>query len=102
VKQNSEIGRWGRTGDYFTAVDADSALLQLPDSMEEKIPLDADHTMMVKFDNRNDKGYTSARDKLREFELEATSVVEARFRMYTRFHVILYRDNTLVAVFALS
>ncbi|KFX90997.1 hypothetical protein V490_06147 [Pseudogymnoascus sp. VKM F-3557] len=76
---NSEIGRWGRTGDYFTAVDADSALLQLPDSMEEKIPLDADHTMMVKFDNRNDKGYTSARDKLREFELEAASVVEARF-----------------------
>ncbi|KFY40005.1 hypothetical protein V495_05647 [Pseudogymnoascus sp. VKM F-4514 (FW-929)] len=78
-KVNGKIGRWERTGGYYTAVDSDSALLQLPDSVEEKIPLDADHSMMVKFDNRNDKGYTSARDKLREFELDATSVVEARF-----------------------
>lgn len=81
MQQNSEIGHWERTGDYFTAVDADSALLQLPDSMEEKIPLDADHTMMVKFDYMNDKGYTSVRDKLREFELDATGIVAARFRM---------------------
>ncbi|KFY04526.1 hypothetical protein O988_00716 [Pseudogymnoascus sp. VKM F-3808] len=98
---NSEIGRWGRTGDYFTAVDADSALLQLPDSMEEKIPLDADHTMMVKFDNRNDKGYTSARDKLREFELEATSVVEARFlqpqnRLKPSLMIPFQRDSSFV------
>lgn len=64
------------------AVDAGSALLQLPDSMEEKIPLDADHSMMVKFNNKNDRGYTSARDKLRQFEQDATSVVAARFSTY--------------------
>jgi hypothetical protein len=63
------------------AVDADSALLQLPEHMEEKIPLDADHSMIVKFDGRNDRGYTSARDRLRQFEQDSQKVVAARFCM---------------------
>ena len=60
-------------------VDADSALLQLPDSIEDKIPLNADHSMIVKFDNRSNIGYTSARDKLKQFEQDAPGVVAARF-----------------------
>jgi hypothetical protein len=47
--------------------------------MEDKIPLDADHSMIVKFDNRNNQGYTSALDKLRQFEQDAPGVVAARF-----------------------
>ncbi|KAM6504800.1 hypothetical protein FSOLCH5_015290 [Fusarium solani] len=78
-KIDSESKRWRRTGDFVTAVDTDSALLQLPDSMEEKIPLDSDHSMIVKFDNKNNRGYTSARDKLRQFEQDAPTVVAARF-----------------------
>jgi hypothetical protein len=62
-------------------VDADSALLQLPDSMEDKIPVDSDHSLIVKFDTRNIRGYTSARDKLKQFERDAPSVVAARFCM---------------------
>ncbi|RDL35197.1 uncharacterized protein BP5553_07128 [Venustampulla echinocandica] len=77
--QDSESRRWRRAGDFVTAVDADSALLQLPDSMEDKIPLDADHSMIVKFDNKNNRGYTSARDKIRQFEQNAPNVVAARF-----------------------
>ena len=49
--------------------------------MEEKIPLDSDHSMIVKFDNRNNRGYTSVRDKLKEFEQNAPGVVAARFGM---------------------
>lgn len=60
-------------------MESDSALLQLPDSIEEKIPLYSDHSMMVKFDGMNDQGYTSARDKLKEFEKHASNVVAARF-----------------------
>lgn len=41
----------------MTAVDSDSAHLQLPDNLENKIPLLADHSMIVKFDNRNAPGY---------------------------------------------
>ncbi len=61
-------------------MDTDSALLQLPEHMEEMIPLDADHSTIVKFDARNDQGYASARDKLRQFERDAPNVVAARFR----------------------
>jgi hypothetical protein len=49
--------------------------------MEEKIPLDADHSMIVKFDNKNARGYSSAREKLKQFERDAPSVVTARFGM---------------------
>ncbi|KAF1966817.1 hypothetical protein BU23DRAFT_661619 [Bimuria novae-zelandiae CBS 107.79] len=79
LKFDSESRRWRRTGDFVTAVDADSALLQLPDSIEDKIPLDVDHSMIVKFNSRNNRGYTSARDKLRQFEQDAPKVVAARF-----------------------
>jgi hypothetical protein len=60
-------------------LDSDSALLQLPDSMEEKIPLDADHSMMVKYDSKNAQGYSSARDKLKQFARDAPGVVADRF-----------------------
>ncbi|CAG7933712.1 unnamed protein product [Penicillium olsonii] len=76
---DSESGRWKRTGDFMTTVGADSALLQLPDHVEEKVPLHADHSMVVKFDTRNAAGYRTALDKLRQFSKEAPSVVAARF-----------------------
>ncbi|KAI1063203.1 hypothetical protein LB507_005556 [Fusarium sp. FIESC RH6] len=76
---NTEKKRWERTGDFVTAVDTDSALLQLPDSLEEKLPVDADHSMIVKFDNKNSKAYVSARDKLKQFEQDAPKVIAARF-----------------------
>ncbi|RII06805.1 hypothetical protein CUC08_Gglean008882 [Alternaria sp. MG1] len=78
-KVDSKSKSWARTGGYITAVDNDSALLQLPDSIEEKVPLDADHSMIVKFDTNDSRGYTSARDRLVQFERDAPSVVAARF-----------------------
>jgi hypothetical protein len=35
--------------------------------------------MIVKFNSKNARGYTSARDKLRKFEQDAPHVVAARF-----------------------
>ncbi|CAN9171138.1 unnamed protein product [Alternaria alternata] len=81
---DSESKSWARTGGYITAVDTDSALLQLPDSIEEKVPLDADHSMIVKFDTNDSRGYTSARDRLVQFEQDAPSVVAARFSRSTK------------------
>ncbi|KAJ5745111.1 hypothetical protein N7520_010293 [Penicillium odoratum] len=76
---DAESGRWKRTGDYMTTVGADSALLQLPDHVEDKVPLHADHSMVVKFDTRNAAGYRTALEKLRQFSTDAPSVVAARF-----------------------
>ncbi|KAK4068242.1 uncharacterized protein Triagg1_7485 [Trichoderma aggressivum f. europaeum] len=87
---DSDSQRWERTGDFITKVDNDSALLQLPDFMEDKIPLDSDHSMMVKFGNRNDTGYTSALDKLQQFEQEASNVVKARFSRVLRTSTVKY------------
>ena len=63
----------------MTTVGADSALLQLPDHVEDKVPLHADHSMVVKFDARNAAGYRTALEKLRQFSKDAPSVVAARF-----------------------
>ncbi|KAJ6118297.1 hypothetical protein N7471_013764 [Penicillium samsonianum] len=76
---DSESGRWKRTGDFLTTVGADSALLQLPDHVEDKVPLHADHSMVVKFDTRNTAGYRTALDRLQQFSKDAPSVVAARF-----------------------
>ncbi|KAJ5899151.1 hypothetical protein N7495_003895 [Penicillium taxi] len=76
---DSESGRWKRTGDFMTTVGTDSALLQLPDHVEEKVPLHADHSMVVKFDTRNAAGYQTVLDRLRQFSQDAPSVVAARF-----------------------
>ncbi|KAF3002276.1 hypothetical protein E8E15_000969 [Penicillium rubens] len=76
---DSESGRWKRTGDFMTTVGADSALLQLPDHAEDKVPLHADHSIIVKFDKRDAPGYRTALDRLRQFSKDAPSVVAARF-----------------------
>jgi hypothetical protein len=62
-----------------TTVSADSALLQLPDHEEDKVPLNADHSMIVKFDKRDAAGYQSVRDRLQQFSKDAPSVVAGRF-----------------------
>lgn len=81
MSQDSEKNYWRRTGNFATAVDTDSALLQLPDHMEDKIPLHTDHSMIVKFDNKNALGYKSTLDRLKQFEQDALGVVAARFGM---------------------
>jgi hypothetical protein len=47
--------------------------------MEDKVPLHADHSMMVKFDTRNAAGYQTVLSKLQQFAKDAPPVVAARF-----------------------
>jgi hypothetical protein len=86
LKQDPESRRWKRIGEFITRVEADSALLQLPDHIEDKVPLRADHSTMVKFDSRNAPGYRTALDKLKQFEKDAPAVVAARFCMWILYH----------------
>ncbi|QKX62526.1 uncharacterized protein TRUGW13939_09687 [Talaromyces rugulosus] len=81
TRQLDRNGRqWRRAGDFITTVDADSALLQLPDHVEDKVPLHADHSMIVKFDSRSAPEYRTALDKLQQFARDAPQVVAARFK----------------------
>ncbi|KAI9688231.1 MAG: hypothetical protein M1822_001737 [Bathelium mastoideum] len=70
---------WTRTGDFVTAVDINSALLGLPEQVEEKIPLDANHSDIVKFNHKFAFGYASTLRKLKQFERNAPSVIVNRF-----------------------
>ncbi|KAH0551496.1 hypothetical protein GP486_007289 [Trichoglossum hirsutum] len=79
LEQNSEDGSWARTGPFITALDTDSAILQLPINMEIKIPIHADHSTIVKFDNKNAPGYEHALEHLKDFEWDALDVIKARF-----------------------
>ncbi|KAJ6016490.1 hypothetical protein N7540_011081 [Penicillium herquei] len=79
LKLDTESGRWKRTGDFMTTVGADSALLQLPDHVEDKVPLHADHSMVVKFDTRRATGYQTVLNRLQQFSQDAPAVVAARF-----------------------
>ncbi|KAG4279117.1 hypothetical protein FPRO04_13726 [Fusarium proliferatum] len=87
LESDSETKHWERTGEPVTTVETDSALLQLQDSVEEKIPLESDHSMIVKFDDQNNQGYISARDKLIQFEQDAPSVVAPRFSAIHQEHI---------------
>ncbi|RDW59938.1 hypothetical protein BP6252_13025 [Coleophoma cylindrospora] len=76
---NTETRDWGRTGPYITAVESDSALLQLPDSMETKIPVHEDHSQIVKFDSRNSDTYQTVIGYLKQFEKDGNRTVSVRF-----------------------
>ncbi|KFY48968.1 hypothetical protein V495_00865, partial [Pseudogymnoascus sp. VKM F-4514 (FW-929)] len=84
LQLNPETNKWSRTGEYMTAVECGSALLELPDSTEAKIPVDADHSQIVKFDNRNAEAYKTAVGYLKEFEQDARKVVLDRFSPVSR------------------
>ena len=66
----------------MTAVSSDSAILQLPDSMEVKIPVHADHSQIVKFDNQNADTYQAALGYLKQFEKDAGKIISSRFGMW--------------------
>ena len=50
-------GNPARKGDYIIPVDTDSALLNHPHVQETPIPVDGDHSTMVKFNSPTDRTY---------------------------------------------
>jgi hypothetical protein len=82
LPQDPRTGEWKRGNDEFsTAVDEESALLQFPDTMEVKIPVDADHSNMVKFDSKNNQTYSSAVGHLKDVISNTRGTVNGRFCM---------------------
>jgi hypothetical protein len=73
-------------------VDRDSAVLRLPDYVELQLPLDADHSTMVKFNDRNSPGYGIVLESLRQFEKDAVRVVADRTGTHpSSFHFLSRR-----------
>ena len=72
-------GTWARAGENITVVSQDSALLELPSNVEERMAVEGNHSTMVKFSTRNNANYTKALGFLHRFEKEAKAVVERQF-----------------------
>jgi hypothetical protein len=60
-------------------VNEDSALLNLPRSIEERIPVEGDHSNMVKFRTSGDRTYVTVRDRLCEWARSAPDELSKRF-----------------------
>jgi hypothetical protein len=73
--------RWRLGGDYKLAVDDKSCLLHLPDDLEKKMPVDANHSKIVKFESSKEPIYCEVRAVVEKMLAEAPSVVETRFCM---------------------
>ncbi|KAF8246979.1 hypothetical protein K440DRAFT_661715 [Wilcoxina mikolae CBS 423.85] len=72
-------GTWIREAEYAIAVADESAILQLPTSIERKISVDRDHSMMIKFKTKIDAVYCDIRRELGEMISLAPDVIAARF-----------------------
>ena len=58
--------------------------------MEDKVPLHADHSMIVKFDNKNAPGYRSVVDKLRQLSKMRQGLLGlALYLAFARFFLVL-------------
>ncbi|OAP62382.1 hypothetical protein AYL99_04585 [Fonsecaea erecta] len=66
-KKIDENGMYGRNGEYIQVVKEPSATFYLPDQIEEAIPVDGDHSTMVKFASSADDTYQSVRNYLRGY-----------------------------------
>jgi hypothetical protein len=84
LELDPETQAWVQTGAYITPVDLGSALLELPDSMEAKVKVDADHSHMVKFDAKNNEAYKTALEYLKQFEKECQKIIPGRFALARR------------------
>jgi hypothetical protein len=51
--------------------------------MEVKVPVNADHSQIVKFDNQNDDTYQMALRYLTQFEKDAGKIISDRFCTWT-------------------
>ncbi|KAL7268500.1 hypothetical protein RUND412_008873 [Rhizina undulata] len=77
VAKNSE-NRYTRSGDFKSTVDTDSALLHLPKDLEDPIPVNSDHTNIVKFDNRRDTTYGDVVHRIQKYLKTGPSHVKER------------------------
>jgi hypothetical protein len=68
-----------RGGKYSISVKETSSILRLPQFLETKVDVAADHVNMVKFDTPEDTTYKAVHELVKKMLFEAPSVVANRF-----------------------
>ncbi|KAL7267903.1 hypothetical protein RUND412_009495 [Rhizina undulata] len=70
--------KYTRSGKFKSTLDTDSAVLHLPDHLEETIPVNADHTSIVKFEYK-DRTYEAVVKRVHQYMETAPDHVKERF-----------------------
>lgn len=73
-------GYWTRNGEYVDVVKKESARFGLPDTPEEIVSVDANHSTMVKFGSRSDNAYQDTLKRILELESISELTVGSRFK----------------------
>jgi hypothetical protein len=78
IKQSSN-GTWTRSGPRQLMVTEESATRTgLPDTFDQHIPLNADHSGLVKFEGSSHDGYEVVMQKIKKYAAEAPEAVSER------------------------
>ncbi|KAI9162719.1 putative sterigmatocystin biosynthesis P450 monooxygenase stcS [Paramyrothecium foliicola] len=85
---------WSGSGDFITALQPESALLDLPDHEGVKVRADADHSSIVKLDTSYHSTYRHAIKYLKEFQ--QTAIIQSHV---LKHHLV--RNNKSAETFAL-
>lgn len=87
MRQRDEEGKWRKTGPHSLLVTERSAtgagLVAVAD--EDNIPLNADHSGLVKYSTRGQGDYTIVRRRIVECVKEAKAKVPRRFAAHSMF-----------------
>jgi hypothetical protein len=79
VLEVRDDGSWERKGPMLRMVTSDSATWALPtEAIHMQIPIDADHSTMVKFSDNYDSHYIIVRNRLYECVKKAPGIIENR------------------------
>ncbi|KAA8913656.1 hypothetical protein FN846DRAFT_929114 [Sphaerosporella brunnea] len=74
-----EDGSWERSGGMIRVVSQESATFALPtEAIHMQVPIDADHSNMVKFADKADPNYIPVRDRLSDYVAKAPGILETR------------------------
>jgi hypothetical protein len=72
-------GEWERTDTYLRLVTRDSAACFCPrEAIHHQIPIDTDHSNLVKFQGHDDPYYEMVRSKIEELVKEAPGIINKR------------------------
>ena len=79
VLEVRDDGRWEGKGPMVRMVTPESAARALPtEAIHMQIPIDADHSSMVKYSDKYDPHYITVRDMLYECVKKAPGIIENR------------------------
>lgn len=80
LSKRSKDGTWTRSGPKKLMVTEESATRTgLPDTFHQHIPLNADHSDLVKFESPSHGGYEIVMQKIKKCAAEAPEAVSERF-----------------------